>query len=647
MLALLSILGVLGSVFVYDQVTDDSNDNDNNDRVGPEPVKGTDQGDMLDLGDTGFSVNAGAGNDVVTTGAGNDAVDAGMGADLVETGRGDDTVNGNQGDDLVNAGPGDDRVDLGFGDDAYLGGVANNADIDLEDLFGDDDANEVFITAAGVDFPLQTDDPSTQADPTRLDVFLSRIPENISDDDVVDGGEGDDILVDIKGSDILNGDAGNDRIVSVDAGTASLANGDRVDGGDGDDVIVTDAGDIATGGAGADQFGLLSRSAGQDVQLITDFDPAEDAISVLVQHGLPEDMVVELVVSGSGDDTEVLVNGGVVAILQNVTPSQISADQVTAQHVDTLDPAPVTPEPEPISVDGTPGDDMFTLGDEGFDVTLDAGDDTVLTGDGDDKVAGGEGADVIETGRGSDTVNANQGADVVNAGPGDDVVTLGWGDDGYLGGVSNGADIDLTQVFNDDPNDEVFVKMKGLDAVLQSDTPSGLPDPAQIDVFLPGISDNVTDNDTVSGGEGNDTIIDIKGSDTLNGDNGDDRISSLDTREASLANADTVNGGDGNDVLITDAGDTVTGGAGADQFGMINRVLGEDVQVVTDFDPVEDALTVLVEHGLPEDVTLNLVTTSSGTDTGVEVNGMLQAILQGVTPDQLDAASIVAVHADA
>jgi len=141
---------------------------------------------------------------------------------------GDDEVTGLGGDDLLSGYAGDDTLDGGEGDDTLLGG---SGDDQLAGGEGDDSLNG----EAGDDILLGGEG-----------------------DDTLAGGDGDDVLVGGEGYDTLQGGAGNDRL---EAGA-----GDIVDGGDGDDLIIVSTDDAAPasidGGAGDDTVKLVGFGAG-------------------------------------------------------------------------------------------------------------------------------------------------------------------------------------------------------------------------------------------------------------------------------------------------------------------------------------------------------------------------------------------------
>ena len=180
---------------------------------------------------------------------------------------------------------------------------------------------------------------------------------------IIDGSEGDDILVGIQNRhNILNGYGGNDHITAANIG-------DHLYGGTGNDVLVGGAGnDFLQGGEGADQ---LSGGGGHDV---ADYSDSDAGVNVNLTTG-----------TGSG------------GYAQGDTLSGIS------------------------DVNGSTFNDTLT-GDAG-DNTLDggAGNDQLFGLDGNDTLIGGAGADVLNGGNGYDIASystATSGVIVTIAGGG-------------------------------------------------------------------------------------------------------------------------------------------------------------------------------------------------------------------------------------
>jgi serralysin len=122
-------------------------------------------------------------------------------------------------------------------------------------------------------------------------------------------------------SGILCGEGGNDTLSGM-GGNDVLCGGkgkDLLNGGTGDDLSFGGAGrDVHTGGSGKDIFALIP---GSGVDIITDFQDGSDRL------GLPLGLVLEqLTIGQRGKNTIVSVGDQQLAILSNVTASQITAD---------------------------------------------------------------------------------------------------------------------------------------------------------------------------------------------------------------------------------------------------------------------------------------------------------------------------------
>jgi len=237
------------------------------------------------LGGTPSVVDAGGGNDTVTTAGGAYAF-GGAGDDILADTAGASALYGGAGQDTLTAGPGGGFLDGGSGDDVLTGGDGND------------------IIEGGAHRPGHTD----------------------SDDDILEGGAGDDILRGGFGADVLSGGDGNDVIDHHGRAEERLAFEhhefawhqddavDRLDGGAGDDLLIMGAGDIATGGEGADTFRLY---AGSDPAEILDFTPGEDFLRVTLDPGAFASVPpVEVRATEDGLDAEVVVGDEIVAILR-------------------------------------------------------------------------------------------------------------------------------------------------------------------------------------------------------------------------------------------------------------------------------------------------------------------------------------------
>lgn len=173
-----------------------------------------------------------AGDDVMAGNDGNDRLDGGDGSDTLFGDAGDDVLLGQAGQDLMYGGEGNDKLSGGDDNDTLHGDAGNDS------IWGD----------AG--------------------------------DDVLGGGDGNDSLNGGAGNDSLFGDDGNDFL-------NGLVGDDSLFGGAGEDTLFGSYGsDTLKGDAGADTFLMKHRSQG-DVDVIEDFNPAEDIIDLSATGARP------------------------------------------------------------------------------------------------------------------------------------------------------------------------------------------------------------------------------------------------------------------------------------------------------------------------------------------------------------------------
>lgn len=180
---------------------------------------------------------------------------------------------------------------------------------------------------------------------------------------------------------------------------------------------------------------------------------------------------------------------------------------------------------------GSSGPDTL-LGGRGDDLILGSGgDDWIHGGDGNDTLIGGGGAVTLLGGAGNDRLEAGGGPGWLDGGSGDDWLQGGPGDDTLLGGSGN---------------------------------------------------------DTLLGGWGDDMLVAGPGSNLLMGGAGNDTLIGHSLNRAP-GDANLLNGGDGDDLIFPGAGDTATGGEGADRFVLGDWLIGRPA-TLTDFDPASDRL---------------------------------------------------------
>ncbi|MEO0937346.1 MAG: calcium-binding protein [Pseudomonadota bacterium] len=346
--------------------------------------------------------------------------------------------------------------------------------------------------------------------------------------DILSGGLGDDVVSGGADADLVSGNEGADTLYGGTEAAPRDASEDTLDGGDGDDVLFLAAGDAGTGGTGADSFQLTEGENGQAI--VTDFDPAEDALVVNVAAG--EEVSVDgQEVTSAG----VVVNltSGASFLLQGLT-EEISAEtvsivQAAADESDVQEPGE------------EPGDQPAEQPGAALDQTLTGSD---MLGD---SLTGGAGNDTLSGLGMSDTLSGGAGDDLLSGGPDNDTLDGGAGLDTLVGG--SGGDL-----------------LEGAEGADELDGGAG--------------------GDLLDGGDGTDSLNGGTGADTLFGGAGDDSLTGGVSDEA----VDTLDGGAGADLFALGDGDIATGGDGADVFGLSGDA---QVRVrVTDFDPAFDSVLV-------------------------------------------------------
>ena len=254
------------------------------------------------------------------------------------------------------------RVDAGNGNDTLFGSQS------FEDTLIGGDGDDIINLA-----PVAT-------------ISLGQVLDGGDGNDVILGGVGDDTILGRDGDDLLNGGVGNDTIfggdgndfLNGDAGADSI-NGnqgeDVIDGGLGNDILGGDTGTDTVSGGGDDD---LIQGGGGDDRL--DGDAGNDSL-----------------IGQSGND---VLDGG--------------DGQDSLYGSAGLD-----------SLSGGNGDDLL-LGELGNDtVNGDAGNDSMIGGGGRDLIDGGSGDDTGKGNSGNDTLTGGAGSDALSGGNGHDLMTSG------------------------------------------------------------------------------------------------------------------------------------------------------------------------------------------------------------------------------
>lgn len=594
MFALLFLLGLGASVFVVDSLSgDDDSSADDATSTDSETelsgvaaaqstmLEGTDEADIfVDEGlRTGIERIASDNPDDV-------------GFDLADAQFTQDPVNyeTKAGDDIVLAGGADNIVNTADGDDIVVAGAGN----DIVDLGGGDD----FYGS-----PEDTDEAE------RLGLDLTN-----SGDDQVFGRKGDDEIVDLYGRNTLAGNEGEDVIVSLDFDTTAAPTSDIISGGWGKDLLMFDQGDTATGGNGEDEFSLdIERLAtrGADFQpaIITDFEPGVDFINLVGSETVIAADNGNIALNETDAGTTITVSGIPVAVLNGAT--NLATDDVFANNK----PVPALGGP---AAPGTGSTGVF-IGSSDQDVAIDSSLEAPL------KELAAENASVDSLLIGASFVqdpsdyDTGRGSDFVIAGTSDNVIDTGSGDDIAFGGLGN----------------DTIILGDG------DDVAGSLDDASTPEILKPGLLS--AGDDEISGGKGDDDIIDQFGSNMVAGNEGEDFIIVTDLDPNNAVTHDTVSGGWGADTIQADQGDVITGGKGIDTIGIdAGRAfdIGADFApaIITDFEQGRD---VLVIQGIgdqdPHPETPRSVSIER-TDTGtrVLVSGVAAVDLPGVITLEAD-----------
>ncbi len=295
---------------------------------------------------------------MVLQGTPGDDVLTGYSADDTITGlAGADTIYGNAGADTIDPGAGDDYAEGGTGNDTYLFGrgyghdtivdydatqgnidiVLLGADVLPSDVVFEASGTSLFLSISGTDDRLQLSewlcgdaygieqikfDDGTVWDrgviqqmmtlPPGIDGYLVGTP----DADLLEGGDGNEVIIGKEQDDTLTGGAGRDEIYANDGNDTVFAGADddKLFAGSGDDYLAGEAGDdrlksgsgtnILEGGTGAD---TIIADEGQNTIVFNQGDGYDRVTSRLVSSGKPV-----LVKSGITGISEVAEGNGIL-----------------------------------------------------------------------------------------------------------------------------------------------------------------------------------------------------------------------------------------------------------------------------------------------------------------------------------------------
>lgn len=353
-----------------------------------------------------------------------------------------------------------------------------------------------------------------------------------ANDDLVQGGPGDETLYGyagndtihaLQGADLLYGGTGDD---SLHAGSGD----DTVYGAAGNDSLVNDGGnDLLYGGVGDDRFWLGDVVYGSSG---TAWGGDGNDSFVVTTAGT--------IYGGTGTDTLVLAWG--YASLNHAVTLNFAAALATSAN----------------------GLAMTWRGVENLFLTTGDAADSVVGGSGDDFYSVGRGDNVVDAGAGNDSVSyAITGPNTLDGGAGDDVLVV------------------------QNPNSPLYFIIDGLTGEVDDGTLSLITGFERYDVrgtSFADIASTGSGNDTIRGDGGHDTGFGAAGDDLIYGLRHDDSLYGGDGNDTLYGGgqADQLFGGDGRDFINGGPGkDSLVGGSGRDHF--IFGTAEDCADLITDF----------------------------------------------------------------
>ncbi len=498
--------------------------------------------------------------------------------------QGNDTLHSSSGAQNLSGGAGDDRFVLydGFGNDTIDGGSGTNT-IDVSavttgvtvDYYGDglgpatDGTDTInFTNIQNWELTDQADLFSAGGDTVGVNAYGRGGDDTMwggLGDDMLDGGDGVDIIYGDTGDDTIYGGAGND---TIDGNTGR----DVIYGGSGDDLVLARGGvDTTDGGAGTDTIDFTN-DIGSVVFTMADGATTitggaietesninyENAIGSAGNDSILGTAGANSIAGGLGNDT---LTGGFGSDTFNSgggNDSIVGSEDAGDGDIDVLDYSGETngvvvtyTGSEAGTAAGTTTDTdtfseieriIFTNQADAVNALADTGGVTLDTQAGDDFVAAGQGADSLDGGADTDQLSY-----LGSAAP----VTLDIGAGTGTGGDAEGDTF---------ANFEIFNLTDGDDSVTGSTSGEEINAQAGNDNISTGGGD-----DSVVAGAGNDTVQGGAGADNMNGGAGIDTLSYEDSAAPVTVNlgANSVSGGDATGDTIA-AFENVTGSAGGD-----------------------------------------------------------------------------------
>jgi len=482
-----------------------------------------------------------------------------------------------------------------IGDDDDDAVAASGEDTDLDELLGRGDGPPVEDEEPGED-----DTEDEPEDDPEDELTYEELRALYAGDDTIEGGNASDQLRGYAGDDVIDGHGGDDRIIG-DEGEDTMTGGpgaDSIFGGAGDDSIEGNGeGDHLDGGAGGD---ALRGGGGNDTM-------SGDSGDDLVEGGAGDDRLeggpgIDTLLGGAGDD--------------RLVDADIPRDDGPGWSV----------------MDGGPGDDELVF-EGGSTVTGGEGADNFLLLDDlfDDNVTR-----ITDFDPEVDRLQLSLGVNETSGGaltlePWEDGTgaDLYYGDD-LIAEIAGGQDLDLADIdvfIELEEETESFAAGDGDDWISGNALPNTIEAGGGDDVVR---AERGAGADFVDGGAGNDSLTGSGG--MLEGFDDDDEGPGG-VEYYRMIETDTLIGGAGDDVLVSKDGAVLTGGPGADTFGIDHDATPEGVEPlpatqVTDFDAGEDLIVVALAPDQEAD-DLSVAVWDDGQGADIVVDGIVIANVMG------------------
>ncbi len=619
--------------------------------------------------------NSGDNNIFGTSSANSLTLDGAGGDDWIIGSEQADTILGGSGNDVIEGRAGGNRLEGGAGDDVFhstsaTDTIIENAGQGFDTLYAN---YNVSALAANVDQLILLGSATSATGNAGENSLFGIYSANSL---VLDGADGNDLVLGSNQNDTLRGGAGNDTLEGLD-GNNSL------EGGAGDDVVYSaSAGDtiIENSSGGFDtlyaNYSVTALAANVEQLVVygeatigngnsgnNNIFGSASAKSLNLDGGAGNDWIVgsnqsDTINGGDGNDTiEGLggtnaMAGGTGDDIYYSTATGDTVVEASAGGFDTMysnhNVAALAANVEQLVVygaaeigNGNSGDNNIFGSTSGNSLTLDggAGNDWIVASNQADTVLGGEGADLLFGLGGADSISGGDGYDELIGGDGADSLDGGTGlDRAWYLNSAIGVDVSLATGLGHggEAEGDTLASITDLVGSQQGDTLAGNDDD---NTFF-----GLGGSDDLSGGAGADSLLGGNGGDALNGGTGSDALFG-EAGDDSLVTA--LNAGDTDFLFAGEGSETIGDIAAVDGNTGINTYLvggnGQGfVYVGTGAEAGENAANTFITDA----ETIQLVTSSTSDDVEI-AEGIAAAGTDALLIDVAEGDDTVTVTANA